>query len=223
MSCTHKMATKSVESRVRVAQCDLIQRDPPRLDANTDMDTKKKNARRRVHGTCWESACRQKELKPVRCVRTDRREKFRMLASHFLLPESLPHAPLIILASACCRHSFCTQSARLGLLCMLSSMCLRIGPNMMSHDPMPQGLSCCTGHTHDATIQSRALLCFAGTSIEMTADPQLHWDSGGSLVVVISYVSKSYFRLFRAARPRDGGAGAGLGGPGREMKPRADA
>ena len=57
----------------------------------------------------------------------------------------------------------------------------------------------------------------------MTADPQLHWDSGGSLVVVISYVSKSYFRLFRAARPRDGGAGAGLGGPGREMKPRADA
>ena len=39
----------------------------------------------------------------------------------------------------------------------------------------------------------------------------------------ISYVSKSYFRLFRAARPRDGGAGAGLGGPGREMKPRADA
>ena len=46
----------------------------------------------------------------------------------------------------------------------------------------------------------------------------------GNLVVFSRLgMLKSFFRLFRAARPRDGGAGAGLGGPGREMKPRADA
>ena len=55
---------------------------------------------------------------------------------------------------------------------------------------------------------------------------RLLWGPGHEVVTFLTvslYVSKSYFRLFRAARPRDGGAGAGLGGPGREMKPRADA